>query len=1442
MKRSTLVPPGMGPTEGRKAAVRQSTMPIFSFLLVLLVSLARPTVSSALDLSNVPMESKVATAPANIMFVIDNSSSMDWEFATNESEGMFFGSYLYLYINSEDYETGWYGLQFDDVRRWKARYCGYNHIYYNPRQRYLPWPEMAAIRLAELTSVHSEPQLPAPTFDLTSSYYTIDGLNISYLSYHSWHDANGDQVIDNGEIYLVNLTVNDGIVDRSYYRLNDIDGNDQVDAGELTRVTGADIPESVKAIQTGEDGSTSEMTAEQDALNFANWFAYFRKRSMTAKYAISEAIGGFSNVNVGYYTINDAGGNSRIGVRPVKLMDKDGVSQDTTSDLRQTLYNFSVSSSTPLRTAFYDVGRYFKAEDSGGFSPDPSHPFVSEADGGACQQSFAILITDGYYNDDVSPVGNFDGNIDGDPSKPARSAPYADQYPDTLADIAMKFYDEDLALFLPDEGPTSIFDQNKKQHLITYAVSFGVEGSIPLNDMDRNGEVDATNCSYADDPYFLNTCTPRPVWPDPSLYASPHKIDDLWHASINGRGQFFSAANPAELVDALKKITNNISNRTAFGGSVAVNSGQLTDDSVMYESTYNPAGWTGNIFAYPLVKTGKLLKRGETELWQAAAKLDAKSWDSRLIFTGNGENSGIAFTFASLTPVQQVILGSEGLVNYLRGEQNASLRERQTKLGDIVNASPLLLGKSTPANGDGLDNDGDGQVDEAGERAGGTVFVGANDGMLHAFNAQTGEERFAFIPSLVHDHLADLSSADYTHRFFVDATPVSKILTFAKGNRRTDSLDNDGDGQIDESDENYGDGIDNNGDGTVDEAAEKGELSLLVGGLGRGGKGFFALDVSLADQITAATPMASLATMLKWEYPRRYFDGLDNDGDSFIDEADEATGREYLYDFAGDQTSLGGANYADGRDNNGDGQLDEAGEKAIFIKAAADGVDNDSDGTVDEEDEVSLAYRDDDLGYSYASPAIVRSYRTRNLDSAADHPWIVVFGNGYDSQNGRAVLYVLDALTGELLRKIDTGVGNKDNGLSSPIVVDVNNDDRADFAYAGDLRGNLWKFDLTSSDPTNWRVAHEDSDGKVQPLFSAPGQAITTKPDVMAHCTKHGYLVTFGTGKFLGDLDRTDSTQQSIFGIWDYGDEAENEWVSAHNGQDDDQDGIVDEADETRPVDRHEYPGAWDRTTNHLTNIADVSLQQQVLINEQYNAEGVYLRTISNHVPQWYLAADGTVGQKDDPASIQAYLTDGKDNDNDGEIDETAACDRPPSGSSTTCLHIDSSVTEASGHVGWYFDLPGVGSMDQRDNDGNGTIDEMNERTSLAAERIIEDVKISDGRLTFITFIPDSAPCSGGGISVDSETTACSGGRLPEPVIDLNSDGEIDGEDSILVNGERLVHSGRGVNRQLTRSVNIQDGESEYRISTGGDPDGTFTKGKAPKAGPFFWQEVTNSN
>ncbi len=185
---------------------------------------------------------------------------------------------------------------------------------------------------------------------------------------------------------------------------------------------------------------------------------------------------------------------------------------------------------------------------------------------------------------------------------------------------------------------------------------------------------------------------------------------------------------------------------------------------------------------------------------------------------------------------------------------------------------------------------------------------------------------------------------------------------------------------------------------------------------------------------------------------------------------------------------------------------------------------------------------DNDLGYTFAQPSIVR------LENGQ---WVAIVGNGYESSNGHAVLYVFDAFTGAVLKKIDTGVGSVSlkNGLSSPLAVDTDSDRSIDTVYAGDLYGNLWKFDLSGSDSTTWQIPNG------APFFVActssgtscaqsDRQPITSKPNVgdpRGSGTDQnglGKMVYFGTGKYFDTSDNVVGTNpqvQTFYGLWDRG-------------------------------------------------------------------------------------------------------------------------------------------------------------------------------------------------------------------------------------------------------------------------------------------------------------------
>ncbi|XOF32937.1 MAG: PilC/PilY family type IV pilus protein [Candidatus Electrothrix sp. YB6] len=1097
---------------------------------------------------------------------------------------------------------------------------------------------------------------------------------------------------------------------------------------------------------------------------------------------------------------------------------------DLTNELLDVLYRVHSDGDTPLRRALQDVGQYYHMDDKddGGIG---DCPYLPADQGGACQHAYAIAMTDGFWNGGSPKVGN----ADGEKSLYSGILPYADDYSNTLADVAMRYYDTDLAASLLDEMPTNNYDKNKRQHMVTFSVSFGLDGTISLADI-----------GYDDDPYFLEDETKKllPGWPEPEQN-EPSTIDDLLHASVNGRGRFFSAKDPDSLVSALKDTFADIVSRKASGASVSVNGDELSTGLILYQSSYTSGDWTGDVAAYPIDPSSGVIDR-EHSKWEAQDKVEMQDWDTgRNIFTltvndMTKEIQGVPFRYKNLlsSAQQEIMESSTGeasdLVDYLRGKKVTGFREREKILGDLVHSAPLLVSTANPES-DGIDNDEDGLVDEGEimnyaylsdginndndkdadgnelideddekhngidddgdgiideeepQETGGTLFVGGNDGMLHAFNAETGTERFAYVPLRSFDYLDALAEPDYEHRYYVDGRQSFERLKFLAGNQTEDGIDNDGDGCTDgeecpagvsEADngdnEDYSDKEDNDGDGETDESGEYKTITLLVGTLNKGGRGIYALDVSTAESTFADSGEADTAKkMVMWEYPPVGTDGIE-------------------YAFSGDQRN-------DGVDNDGDGYIDDDpkendnGDNENY----SDGFDNDGDGIIDEAGEMVLAnivsgktiMPDDDMGYTYGDAFIARSYKSRNETyKEDDHPWIVVFANGYQSKNGVAVLYVVDALTGKLIRKISTGAGGN-NGLSSPTLVDVDNDDRVDFVYAGDLNGNMWKFDLRNPNPDNWGVFYgkdNSDDGRIdyndvnsaeehdlpKPLIKV-GRPITSAPDVAFHCEKEGYIVVFGTGKFLGANDVGDNSQQGLFGIWDFGDEPE------------------------------DYLGdwAWDDAQKEyvLTDIGSgLGKDPKPTLLEQTEIAwdtslGYGIRIMTNSEPQWY-----------DPDS--------------GE-----------------------------GNVGWFFDLPYDLGRDGRDNDGDGEIDEDDEDATLAGERVVKDVMIRSGNAIVISLIPGDSPCDGGGKSIVHALDFCRGGRQDEIIIDINHDGKIDEKDMVDIDGKSYPASGILYDGILHAPVVVDDPDKltdrELNIfsSSAGVTEGLWTKEE--KKGFYYWKE-----
>jgi Tfp pilus tip-associated adhesin PilY1 len=409
-------------------------------------------------------------------------------------------------------------------------------------------------------------------------------------------------------------------------------------------------------------------------------------------------------------------------------------------------------------------------------------------------------MTDAYWNGGAPSTGAIanndgDGSSDYDGAAPHGDEPYGDSYSDTLADVAMYYYERDLS-GLDNEVPTNPTDSATHQHMVTYTVAFGVSGNLNPDDYDLESG-------------------PYPTWPDPTL-GNAQKIDDVWHAAVNGRGKYLSAFNSGELVDALLAIKQNIESRTGSAASVSVNGVELYEevgwDLYMFQSTYDSDGWTGDVKAYEIdTTTGQVIT--SSYVWSAADQLENVDWNNRIIATYDG-SAGKPFRFDSLTPDQKTDLdenwqiddtNAENILKFLRGQRdleqpNGAFRDRFSVLGDVVHSSPVFEN--------------------------GVLYTGGNDGMLHAFSATTGSEIFAYIPNLVFENLKNLADPTFhgNHTYYVDLSPAIQP-------------------------------------GVVQGAST---MTLLVGGLGKGGNGYYALDISDPASLTTET---AVANKVLWEYP-----------------------------------------------------------------------------------------------------------------------------------------------------------------------------------------------------------------------------------------------------------------------------------------------------------------------------------------------------------------------------------------------------------------------------------------------------------------------------------------------------------------------------------------------------------------------------------------------
>ncbi|MBS0325155.1 MAG: hypothetical protein JSS46_01255 [Proteobacteria bacterium] len=800
----------------------------------LAATVAGPVAATNVDISQTPLVTGATTpVPPNIFFILDDSSSMSWEYVP-DSVSTSAGTPCF-------------------------EYAGYNAMYYDPTVTYTP----------PIQSVNTDGSLNyfpnSPFNNAKRDGFCTGGSNCNNGTINLALAANQNPqfqayVQGSGGSYPF-ITASSDTKQQPYYYTYSGSNPGTCDKSPATK----------KGPAYGYYTKVIVLPTSPEAQNFANWYTYYRTRISMVKSSAGAAFGALTDkYRVGFTVLSQPG----MPVNDPDFLQINAFNATQKQTFFTDLYAAGCPQGcgTPTRGALAKAGRYFAGQFNSNSIADPVIY--------SCQQNFAVIVTDGYWNRG-SPETNSCSksnaygpctatvtptNVGDQDKKPPQVAPYGEDpknpNSDSLADVAMYYYNTDLR---PTDGsikwpgyplggqpptgsptdvtsnnvPTAGADTATWQHMNTYGIALGVPGVLGY----------ASNYLQGGSPDYNKILQGTEQWPDPQTTSNaqsvPARIDDLWHAAVNGRGQYLSVKTPDAVTSALGTALSSISKINGSGAAAATsNLEPVAGDNYAYVPQYTTKLWTGDLQARSIdLTTGAV---SATAIWSAAANLQSMvsaTTDTRTIYTfsPSGTNNlrtfdasnltaeiaagdfqpsitsspanptGSLSQYSSWTPTQIGNATSAAMIGYLRGESgneiatpvtaNSLYRAREAVLGDIVDAKPVYV-RVPPFK---YTDPGYAAFYTAQKTRAGTVYVGANDGMLHAFNATTGVESWAYVPSAVIPQLYKLADENYStnHQFYADGSLVS-------------------------------------GDAYNGSAWK----TILVGGLGAGGRGYYALDIT----------------------------------------------------------------------------------------------------------------------------------------------------------------------------------------------------------------------------------------------------------------------------------------------------------------------------------------------------------------------------------------------------------------------------------------------------------------------------------------------------------------------------------------------------------------------------------------------------------------------
>ncbi|MBU1426061.1 MAG: hypothetical protein KKH12_12855 [Gammaproteobacteria bacterium] len=855
---------------------------------------------------------------------------------------------------------------------------------------------------------------------------------------------------------------------------------------------------------TRTDCAGTSCTYAEEMTNHANWWAYYHTRMQAMKSSVSRAFKALNQrYRVGFSTICDT-----TATTGTNFLANDTFELAQKNNWYKKLFATGTSCWTPLRGALSKTGQYY-AHRVGAVDPMQY----------SCQRNYAILSTDGYWNTNVE-TGTFGpygldganvGDLDYDPATRINGiyqGPTATS--NSLADVAKYYYDTDLrrsdlgnctGASSPD-GTLNVCEDNlsnsyQKQNMTTFTMGLGVDGMLNF----QNDYATAASGDFYDLKNGLGS--PTVVWPTPAANSAT-AIDDLWHAAINGHGQYFSAKNPDQIITGFKNVLDAIESIPGAGAAAATSTlNPVSGNNYAYLASYSTKAWTGNL---------------------EARTIEPDSGDVSATAKWCVEN--ISKDFCLDANKQQIPADSGSWFCVVPDATLATCSDSGSVYNDLVTPPTC----TTP-----IVNSCVGSMTRPPTVPAVVSATTDNRTIYTANDARTALVPFDSTFAAAHSSFFDAAHVSGLTQWATISDPVTghtgeKLINYLRGQTGYDMNASNVDNRLYRARVTVlGDALESQPafvakplfryvyagypeyklakatrKGTVFVGANDGMLHAFVGSTSSP-----ALTETGGRERWAYVPSMVIPNMWKLadtSYSTKHTNFVNGSpliADICVSNCSAATENDWRTILVAGLNGGGRGYYAlDITDPENPKLLWE------FTTTAGNGT-----------------AKDDNLGYSYGRPVVARR--------ASDGKWVVVVTSGYNNISpgtGLGYLFVLDAATGAKLDTYPTTAGSTTDpsGLSSVSLWDeTQGGNESKFAYATDLQGNIWRFDITSppasgSNPLKFATL-KDGNGIAQPITTAPVLALV----------KNYRVIIVGTGKYLEVSDVSDPQTQSIYAIKD---------------------------------------------------------------------------------------------------------------------------------------------------------------------------------------------------------------------------------------------------------------------------------------------------------------------